>query len=310
MLAVRWKLVPLTLFVGFALVNAIGASAGRAASPPKELRLASIISLGPGMNVEDSRLAIEVLMQKTLVRKTDPYRVKLSLLSGLDQIEPAMSRDRFHFLALTGLDYAELRQSLPLTPLIILSKNDAPTETLLLVSQKNQGLGALAKKEKRVVVLDDTRVGDLSRLWLDTVLWDAGLPASEGFFSTLKRATRPGQLLLPVFFGQADACVITASAFALMAEFNPQIEKRLAPLMQSPELVSLLLCATEHAAPQDRELVLSDVNTMDQDPTVRQALTIVQMKRLIPFRREYFEATETLIEKYRLLEGKQTGGSP
>jgi ABC-type phosphate/phosphonate transport system substrate-binding protein len=308
MVAARSTFVNVALFVAFALMKPTSVAADQAAAHLKELRLASIVALGPGINSEDGRLALELIMQKTLARKTDPYRVKLSMLSGLDQVVPAMARDRLQFLALTSLDYAELRLTMRLTPLIILSKHDQPYDTFMLVSQKNRDLESLAQDAKRIAVINHSRVGELVRLWLDTVLWQAGYPESGQFFTTIKRANKPSQVLLPVFFGQADACVITASAFALMAEFNPQIEKRLAPMIRSPQLVSLLVCATEHAAAGDQKLMLSEVKNFEQDATVQQALTIVQMKRVIPFRPEYFEATAAVIETYRQLKGRQTGG--
>jgi ABC-type phosphate/phosphonate transport system substrate-binding protein len=140
-------------------------------------------------------------------------------------------------------------------------------------------------------------------------LWQAGYPSGEQFFTTIKRASKPSQVLLPVFFGQADACVTTASTFALMAELNPQIEKRLAVVKRSPELVSLLLCATDLAATEDRKMLVEEAKGMEQDPTVQQAMTIVQMKRFIPFEPQYFQATTDLIEKHRTLKAKQKVGS-
>ena len=122
MIAFRLKCMRLALFVAVTLVTIPIVTAGQETVPLKELRLASIVALGPGINPEDGRLALEVIMQKTLVRKSDPYRVNLTLLSGLESVGSMIDRDRFHFLALTGLDYAELRQTIPLAPLLILSK--------------------------------------------------------------------------------------------------------------------------------------------------------------------------------------------
>ena len=129
------------------------------------------------------------------------------------------------------------------------------------------------------------------------------------FFTQVKGANKASQVLLPVFFGQADACVVTASAFAVMAELNPQIHSRLQVLKRSPELVLLLLCATDLAAPDARQSLMAEALSAEKNPSLRQALTIVQMKRFIPFKPEYFTGTEGLLRRHRQLKAAH-GGDP
>jgi ABC-type phosphate/phosphonate transport system substrate-binding protein len=306
-------IVPLALIIATMLVAAGRLQAQPASppatGPPRELRIASIGSLAPGISSEDVRLALEIIMQKTMLRKSDPFRIRLGLLPDFDNADALIAGNRYDFLTLTGFDFLALSRSMALTPLIILSKHDRPTETLLLVTQKDRSLQGLLKREKRVVVIDQNRTGEMSKRWLDTVLWEAGYPASDRFFTTIKQVNKTSQVLLPIFFGQADACVVTASAFALMAELNPQIETRLTVLERSPELVTMLLCATDQAEPEDREIILSEVKSVKGDPSLQQALTIVQMKRLIPFKQAYFQETETLFRHARDLAAKASEGS-
>ena len=51
------------------------------------------------------------------------------------------------------------------------------------------------------------------------------------------------------------------------------------------------------------------VDNAQHDPAVQQALSIVQMKRLIPFEPHYFKATEALMEKHRQLKTQHSGGA-
>jgi ABC-type phosphate/phosphonate transport system substrate-binding protein len=307
------SIVPLALIITIMLVMAGRLQAQPASppatGPPQELRIASIGALAPGINSEDAQLALEIIMQKTMLRKSDPFRITLGVIPDIDSTNALLASNRYHFLALNGLDFVALSRSMALTPLIILSKHDRPTETLLLVTQKNRSLQDLLKSEKRVAVIDQNRTGEMSKRWLDTVLWQTSYPASDRFFTTIKRANKTSQVLLPVFFGQADACVVTASAFALMAELNPQIENRLTVLERSPELVTMLLCATDQAGPEVREIVLSEAQSVEGDPSLQQALTIVQMKRFIPFKRAYFQETEDLFRHARDLAAKASDGS-
>jgi len=275
---------------------------------PKELRLASITPLAPGINSEDARLALEIIMRQTIVRETYPFRMKLDFISDYNAADTIVANGRYHFVTLTCLDYLSLIQSLNLTPLMILSKQAQPTEVLYLVAQRGKPLEKIKKQTERILMIDHGRTGGLSRLWMDTVLWNSGYQSCDLFFTQIKAAKKTSQLLLSVFFGQADACIISASAYTVMAELNPQIGTRLEILDRSPQLVLLLLCATDLAEQDMRNALLTEAVSSDTDPAVRQALLMVQMERIIPFRQDYFSATEALVRQHQQMAAIKAKG--
>ncbi len=66
-----------------------------------------------------------------------------------------------------------------------------------------------------------------SIIWLDVELARAGLPAAEYFFDPMAHVGKVSEVLLPVFFGKEDACLVTQKVFDIMAELNPQISRQL-----------------------------------------------------------------------------------
>ena len=177
--------------LGMAAMSATGLIGASAAPDPatgvKEFRMANISALGPGINREDARLALEIIMRQTLVRETDPFRVKLDFIDDIALADRIVSQGNYHFVTLTGLDYLFLVKSVKLTPLMILSKLDLPTEALLLVTAKGQNLADLGRQPKRVLMLDQSRDGEMARIWLDTVLWEAGFESGLRFFYSGQR---------------------------------------------------------------------------------------------------------------------------
>ena len=109
-------------------------------STPKELRMAAISQLAPGINTEDARLALELIIRRTIIRKTDPFRIKLDFITEFANAARVVSQGGYHFVTLAGLDYLSLIATVRLTPILILSKLDQPTEVLLLVSAKERQL--------------------------------------------------------------------------------------------------------------------------------------------------------------------------
>ena len=73
-----------------------------------------------------------------------------------------------------------------------------------------------------------------------------------------------------------------------MAELNPQINTRLQILGRSPALVMMMICATDLAASEVRDVLISEALNAEKDPAFHQALTIVQMKTVLPISERVF----------------------
>ena len=141
----------------------------------------------------------------------------------------------------------------------------------------------------------------MAQVWLSALLMERGLAPASRFFTAIRLADKPRRAVLPVFFGQADACLISQSAFAVMTELNPQISAKTAILERSPGFVNLLTCATEHMEAGDRQRLVEETVSMHGHSDGQQVLTIIQMKRFFPFEPDDFKATEAVYRRYRRL---------
>jgi hypothetical protein len=57
-----------------------------------------------------------------------------------------------------------------------------------------------------------------------------------------------------------------------------------------------------------RNALLTEAVSSDTDPAVRQALLMVQMERIIPFRQDYFSATEALVRQHQQMAAIKAKG--
>jgi phosphonate transport system substrate-binding protein len=94
----------------------------------------------------------------------------------------------------------------------------------------------------------------LASAWLATVLDRENLGASDQFFRSMTTESKPSRVILPVFFGQADACLTSKAAFDTMCELNPQVGRELAVVASSPALVAVFYAFHKnyHAASRER----------------------------------------------------------
>jgi hypothetical protein len=296
------KLILLLLFI-FAMCGISGAMGAEPNDMPADLphliRMGSIFDAMPGVNTEDARMAMEMLMRNITIRQGNLFRIRLDFLMEFDQAAEKIATEKYDLVVVPGLDYLKIKDKVTLIPRLVLSKVDQPTEPLVLVTQRGETLKTLAKKDSRILILDVGRAGENAKLWLDTVLLEAGLGLSHQFFTELRRSQKPSRSILPVFFGQVAACVVQESALKVMNELNPQIGHQVKILKRSENLVNLLLCATAWADRGDVDMIVAEGIDAINDPKSRQALTMVQMNRFYLFQPDYMAATAELFARHR-----------
>ena len=290
--------IPISAMYGFP--GPINAQADR--HPPHTshiIHMASVFDAMPGVNTEDARMAMEMLVRNIMARQGNPLRIHLDFLMQFDQAAAKITANQYELVVLPGLDYLQIKSKVALFPKLILSKVDEPAEPLALVTRRNETLNTLGKKDSRILIIDVGRAGESAKLWMDTVLLEAGLGSSDHFFTEIRRSQKPSRSVLPVFFGQVAACVVPESALKTMNELNPQIGRRVQILKRSKNLVNLLLCATSWADQGTVDRVVAEGIHAFHDPKSRQALTMVQMNRFYRFQPEYLADTVDLYERYQ-----------
>jgi hypothetical protein len=286
------------LVCGLACVS--GAGAGQD-SPPVSivLRAASIFNAMPGVNTEDARMAMEMLVRNVLVRQGNRFRIMLDFLMDFDQAADKITAERYDLVILPSLDYLQIKSKVDLFPRLILSRGEKPTEQLVLVTRRGETWETMKKKDARILAIDVGRSGESAKLWLDTVLLDTGLGPSDQFFTEIRRVQKASRSILPVFFGQVAACVVPENALNVMNELNPQIGQQVQILEHSADLVNMLLCTTSWADQAYVDKVVAEGIDAFNDPRGRQALTMVQMNRFFLFQPGFMVGTKDLYKRYQ-----------
>lgn len=267
-------------------------------APMKEIRFAATEGLYPNVSRKDGRMALELLMQKTIVKRSYPYSVKLIFIDPVHDLPSAIKSGGYHFVTLSSIDYYRYRDALYLKPIMTPTKINTPTEQLLLLVEPEQALKTIRKKEERSLIIESGFSGDLSKIWLDHLLMDGGFGISDQFFTKIRRVSKPGRAILPVFFKQADACIVSRHALEVIQELNPQIGRKVKALHKSKGLIRLMICATDKPTDEDIDILIRESSQMEHNPETLQAMTILQMKRFVPIHPEDLKATENLLLRH------------
>ena len=176
-------------------------------------------------------------------------------------------------------------------PAFVHVNHDHATSNFMLVTSRKSGLNSLRDLKGADLVVLQNPSSPLSMAWLDTLLEQDKLGPKETFFKRVELAPKPSAAVLPVFFGNRQACLVDQDSFQVMAELNPQINQVLQPIALSQPFVNSLLFLGHKGWPSEqvREEFRKALLDLPLTAEGRQLLMIFKVDRLEAFKEEYLD---------------------
>jgi ABC-type phosphate/phosphonate transport system substrate-binding protein len=294
------SLIPIACVV----LSAMGAS-GQSVPEGRPVRLGMIAEIYAGVNAHDARVAMQLWIDALLRQTEGGYQGSSVVFPDVGQAIAAMRQGELEGLNLASVDYLWARNQIDLEPNSVgIFANGQILQAFVLLVRRDTGpptLADLRGGKLRVNELD----WQTARLWLEVVLKREGLPDSHTHFGEIRPVKGTSQQVLPVFFGQADACIVTVRGFATLTELNPQLAHALTPLARSPAYLLYLMCLAPGLDEALRQAFVDMGLGLHRDPTGRQMLTLFGLERVGRFRPEYLDSLEELVTEYERLTGEK-----
>lgn len=236
-----------------------------------------------------------------VARQTD-LRVEPELCTSAELLRKVRNRQVDAF-SINILEFVRVARYVD--PTLVIEESDATggQEYLLLVHQAS-GIRSLADLRGRSLVLYQNKRTCLGRIWLDTLLASAHLGAAATFLGRVDSSPKLSHVVLPVFFRQTDACLVTRPGYATMCELNPQLAKQLRILAESPKLVTTLLAFDRDSSPETRRKFRVAITELHNSVVGRQALMLFGTAHLVPADISALHTSLELLHAYERLPGK------
>ncbi len=243
-------------------------------------RLAFSEKMFTQVQVEDARVAMKVWMM-TIFRErgipTDPDPKIYDSLEEMLRGSPGKPAEGF---GVTAEECWRLRREIKIDRLVVGAINGRISEEYVVLTHRDSAIGSLADlRERSLIVLENPRMS-LAVTWLDTFLLRKGMNKTDKFFKSTTFVNKLSQAVLPVFFRNSDACLVTRRGFQTMSELNPQVGKQLRILEASQELVPIVFAFRADYASPFREQMLVEMKRLPETPTGQQILTLLQTERV------------------------------
>ena len=200
--------------------------------------------------------------------------------------------------------YLTLKSCASIPPTVVQSSNGTSTVAYVVLVRRKAGIHSLAQLSRRTIEIGNRTSQILPAVWLDTALHQNKLPAARGFFRSARNAANASKAMLDVFFGSADACVVTTRAFAQATELNPQLGQQLQVLKTSGRYLEQVACISPRAPQSIRKTILAGAFSLHRKPRGRQILALFGNQRVVPYQPAVLNETRSLIRAYQAGGGR------
>jgi ABC-type phosphate/phosphonate transport system substrate-binding protein len=258
------------------------AASGEERSPTAPVRFAFSSRMFVDVNENDARAAMKVWGQTVSVERGIPLDPVFQIFVGTGAIATAIRGRLVDAITLPTDEYWELRNEVPLGSIVIGSKGGESTEQYVLLVRGDSGIQRLADLRGHSLVIYQNPLTSLAPAWLETELLQHQLGLTEQFWGRITESAKLLRAILPVFFHQADACLVTLKGFETMAELNPQIGRQLQVLAKSEAVVPNLFCFRGDYRSPYREKILQEISRLGETTAGQQTLALFQTDRLFP----------------------------
>ena len=203
------------------------------------------------------------------------------VLDGVPALASAIQSGEADVISVTADEFMALGMDAESDSLVVSVVGGQSTEEYLLLVHRDAAIESLDDLRQGAVLMHENPRTRLAPFWLDMILLEDGHPPAGQYFGRLGQVKKVSGVVLPVFFRQADACVVTRHGFETMTELNPQVGTQLLVLATSPPLLpGGALFYRRTGGPLGGVDLLREARNLHRSASGRQLLTLFQTERL------------------------------
>ena len=284
-----------------------GAAASDDGLPTVALTVGFTESAFLGVNQADLAAGYKVLAQMVGERRGYEIVSEVRAFKDADDIETLLFDETVRVVVMSSWVFLDI-DTRGLTPMFIGSLETGLGRSYVLLARRDREWNTLADLRGTDLVVFELANASLGRYWIEVLVEESGLGGAGDFFAHRQYVHRPSSAVLPVFFGNKQACVVDREGFELMKEMNPQLGRELQVIAESDVLVDTVMCLRNDSWPEGgfRGDLIQTLGELHRETAGAQILTLFKTDQLVPFREEYLANTRALRAAHDRLRERNT----
>jgi phosphonate transport system substrate-binding protein len=281
--------------LGIAHSIAVAGLAQQKGNPGTSFSIAFSAGLFADVNMTDALAATKVWTTAIVRKKGFDSPAEPTIFNDTAWITDALKNQRVDIAVLLSREYLEIREKVPLTPHFVPRRRGRIEEECLLLVHRLSGINSAEDLSGKDILLLLSAKGGMGRTWLENSLIEKGFPSMEKFFGKVTGMQKASRTVLPVYFRQVDACLVTRDGFETMAELNPQLKNDLKIIATSPAFLPAILCTRANYESPYKNPALEALRDLHTEPGGQQLLIMFKIDDLVPFESRYLDSARQLI---------------
>ena len=254
------------------------------------------------VDIKDAHVAFS-LWSKELGEETG-FHVEARLYDRVEDLSRDFQKGVLDFGIVKTLDYLELKKKDIDSEIALTNVRSGKKghKYLLLVRSDSQIYDVKDLRGKKINVVKGDEIG---MLFLNTYLLKRKQSEANRFFSIIEEKVKPSQVILPVFFGQADICLVPDVSFYTMIELNPQIGQKLRVIVSSEDIIAGVGYFRKDYNQAYKQQILNTIYALNTKIRGKQILTLFKSDRFGKLEEKDLLYTQHLINEYNKLQENQ-----
>ena len=262
----------------------------------KEIKVIFSKSSFHNIKTEDAHATAQILANHIKKLKNIKSDFKVEIVTSDKEILESCSNG-FDMILLTTEEYLRLKKKIPVEPFCVNYSNSLYGYVYHLIVNSNDKITDISQLKGETIYIQSNSEDQAATKWLRKLLKDAKLKAMDVFFKDIILSNKATNVLLPVFFNKAKACIVTNSSLSLLKELNPGISNQTKIINTSEPLILGITCLNSQNTNSDNYKVMKDIlPILHENQYGKQLLQLFGADKLILFKEEYLNSYYKLLE--------------
>ncbi|MFT5365580.1 MAG: ABC-type phosphate/phosphonate transport system substrate-binding protein [Candidatus Latescibacterota bacterium] len=227
--------------------------------------------------------------------------VKTVAYANVSAIAEAIKKNEIDAIIVLPLEYLALRDEVSIKPIITSHSADDAGDRYVIVTHQQNNIQTIEQLQSHSLMITIKGSNEVPKIWLETILLEKALPPCETFFGAINRVSKTTQAILPVFFKQADVCLVPKTDLDIAMTLNPQLKSNLQIIQQSPGYNHIIICVQNSFYEKYANLHNDVIEVANRTKQGQQLSTLFRISRLSRFEEAHLDNVKKLVQTYQRL---------